>query len=506
MEDERKTATRRKFATGAAAVGAAALFMTSREAKAAGPYFSGEIAIGLGGTAPRGSLYSDQTWGMLFRARHEAPTYLFGWALGGASDAWPGYPSMLMETNGALSPRGGFNTVAVFVALGSPTNVAPTTDETVPLQAAIDSLGDAGGTVLLNPARKYLVGGTLAIKPGVTLAGHMSRPDLRRDGNGSPPAGLDLLSWGSHIVLGANGRIVVNSSGSVRNLVITNQGITSLPLTESAGVVSGFSATKTAVTLEGEGCMVRDVFVGGFNIAVHSKGSRPVIDGVFGDNYNGVVIDTSDDTARISNCHFWPFLTAPSQSVEALRREGAAFKISSGEVHWTRFDNCFSYGYKYGFWLAAGDLTLLSLCGADNTGGWTSYGYYLTHGGGETRMDMCQASANVFGVYSNIVDPPLPQPQGKARLFVTNSTFVDNDIGLETVSGSKCTVRVLGCTLSFGFHGIRANGGIGNNSHIYYGDNVFFDNTGGNISVIAGASATSLLRNLDITTLPGTQF
>jgi hypothetical protein len=80
QDDGKKDLTgRRSFATGAALLGAAALFTKSNEAKATDT-FAQSIVIGSGGTAPAGAIYSDQTWGMLFRAKQLNPSIQFGWS------------------------------------------------------------------------------------------------------------------------------------------------------------------------------------------------------------------------------------------------------------------------------------------------------------------------------------------------------------------------------------------------------------------------------------------
>jgi hypothetical protein len=375
--------------------------------------------------------------------------------------------------------------VAAFGAQGyDPNTTTPGADETAKIQGAIDSAYAAGGgTILLDQSRKYYVNGALVIKSGVTLAGHIDRPEFRRDVSAVPVAGdLDILRWGSQLVLGTGGSITLKSSAGIRNCVVMYAGVTSVPTPRTGGsnLIAAFSTTQTAITLAGEGCLVRDVFVGGFNLAVYSQQARPVIDGVWGDNYNGVLVENADDVARIQNCHFWPWLTItstePDGAGNSLRRTGAsnyAYTIRDTQggkgTYWARFHNCFCFGYQYGFWMQGGDSTLLSMCGADNTpGNPGSIAYVLTSNANATRIDMCQGAAHQTGVWGEVKGGP------KKKVFLTNSDFWGNAVGFN--SGlAECTTRINAC--SFSACPTTAINVAGTAARVHYRDCMFHDNT-----------------------------
>ena len=380
--------------------------------------------------------------------------------------------------------------VAAFGAVGYAVGTSPSsmsTDDTAKIQAAIDAASaGGGGTVFLDQSRKYYVNGTLTIKAGVTLAGHMARPGFRLQPPAAP-SGLDLASWGSQLVLGSSGAIAMNSSTGLRNTVILYVGITSLPrqrLANSA-LIDGFSTSVNAVTINGDDVMVKDCFIGGFNLAVWSKHDRAVLDGVWGDNYNGILIQDALDVVRVSNCHFFPWLTIYSTEpsgtgwpdYNSLRRTGNtnyAFKIT-GTVDWPRMHNCFCYGYFYGFWLEGGSSILLSMCGADNTTAHAySIGFNITGSQDEVRMDMCQSAAHQIGCYGQL---GYTGGSAKKKLMVTNCDFWGHDgQGFHSGVGNN-TTRLIGCNFRSGAPGSTGIYVIGSTSRVYYRDCTIHDNT-----------------------------
>jgi hypothetical protein len=333
-------------------------------------------------------------------------------------------------------------------------------DDTAALQAAIDWLGDPGGTIFLNAARKYRIDGTLTVKSGVTLAGYLERPTIRRDTLATLTDGRDLMNFGSQLVLGPTGTITLKASAGLKNLLILYSGITSLPrLMDNDTTVNGFSLSSTAVTLAGDGGFVKDCFIGGFWLAVHSTKQCAVLDGVWGDNYNGILLENSYDISRISNCHFMPWLTMPgSDAGQALRRVGRSnysFQVASG-CDWTRFHNCFSFGYFFGFLFTGGDATLLSQCGSDSyvDPGFPPYpgsaAYYIdTSVSNEIRLENCQGAAHTIGLYAQM------KGGSKTMLHAHNCEFWANTIGFHSGSASSVGIaRLTGCTM----RGSTANG------------------------------------------------
>lgn len=270
------------------------------------------------------------------------------------------------------------------------------TDDTAAIQAAIDSLGVAGGTVTLANEGKYLVGSSLVIKAKVLLKGAWKNPDI---------VGTQSLQTfseaGSCIRLASSATINMQQCASLENVLIYRNGMT-FP------VESGTGYTGTAITASGSSVALRNLLVMGFNKLFYGPGNRHVIDRVYGDNNNGIEITNSPDVCYISNCHMWPFASDttiyPSTGVY---RSGIAY-YSHDTADWIKFTNCFSYGYKTGFKVYNAKSNTLIGCGTDQnfnvTATYTdSIGFDVSGNSDDTKLIGCQSAACWYGVVINTV-------------------------------------------------------------------------------------------------------
>lgn len=369
----------------------------------------------------------------------------------------------------------------------SPLPSTPASD-TAAIQAQINALyASGGGVLLLDASKKYYITGNLEIKAGVTLAGYLTRPDFKRQFTATPIDSNDLLFFGSQLVLAAKnaaspGSITLRSSAALTNVLITAKGLHAGLPRPQGDFANGFDG-GTALTLEGEGSCVKDCFIGGFDLAVHSKQQRPVIDGVWGDNINGILVVDASDVARVSNCHFCPWLTNPATypnsgsptATPSNSRAGYAFKVTetaTGLNSWSRLHNCFCYGYFRGYWMEGGENFTFTLCGADHVPRWSetiegtkggaelgAIGFLLSCGPSETRFDTCQVAAQQVGFL-------VQNPNGQNKsVFINNCDVFANQYGIHN-GGSDCTLRISGCVIRTvaGTRYTQSNGIVSNGS------------------------------------------
>lgn len=266
------------------------------------------------------------------------------------------------------------------------------TDDTKAIQSAVDSLGDSGGTVALTSTLRYYVSSNLTIGNNVNIKG----PHAFVGSPGNNKA-MDYGKLGGAILLNPLSTITLKSGAGLSGLLIYRSGMT-FPAYNS----SAFAGT--AITVSGDDAFVFKCMVLGFNKAFYSNGyQRPRIDYLLGDNINGIEITNCSDVAYISNCHMWPFATiaASSNSPAWAERAGSAYNLHD-TVDWGKLTNCFSYGYKFGFYISnANSITLLS-CGADNTKSFIgSIGFNISGTATDTRLIGCQAAAQDTGYFIN---------------------------------------------------------------------------------------------------------
>jgi hypothetical protein len=272
------------------------------------------------------------------------------------------------------------------------------TDDTAAIQAAIDSLGVLGGTVIISNEMKCLIDNNLTISASVHLVG----PHKFVGYNSTNLYALaPYANMGGALIINSVKTISLSSGSSIGGFLIYRKGMT-FPAPNSSAYAG------TAITFAGDDAVVERCMIMGFYRAIYSSGyQRPKIEHLLHDNQNGVEIANCLDVTYINKCHAWPFATlATGGAHDTLERSGIAYSIRDiGD--WAKLTDCFSFGYARGYKVNnANSVTLLS-CGADNPYSGTplhvgSIGFEIAGTSVETRLIGCQAAAqDTAGVYVN---------------------------------------------------------------------------------------------------------
>lgn len=264
-------------------------------------------------------------------------------------------------------------------------------DDSAAIQAAIDSLGNAGGTVYIPNGMKCYVNANITVNHNVTLKGPYSKVGSPGSNSSIP---YDTLS---SIRLNSTYSIILNSGAGIDGVLIYKSDLTfPIPAT-------GYTFAGTAITGAGDDCFVINSMILGFNQAFYSTDVQRIkIIDVNIDCQNGVWIDNCLDISRVVRVHCWPF--AAIGGTYTLARTGNAF-------YWTTLNDqgraidCFSYGYQYGFRIADTGMVLIG-CNADtalsiNTG---QIGFYVTGNAYETKFIGCQSLSQESGYRFNLTN------------------------------------------------------------------------------------------------------
>jgi hypothetical protein len=265
------------------------------------------------------------------------------------------------------------------------------------IQAAINSLGQNGGTVLIPNGMRCLVDSNITISRHVSLVGPHKMVGSPQD-NGYTPYNL----LGGAIILNSSATINTEGNSSIYGLLIHRKG-----MTFPAPNPSAFAGT--AITVGGDDVSVRNCMILGFNraidIGVGTAPQRQKFEYILMDNNNGIRIATCRDIPYVDNCHAWPFATVTAGPAGTKDfRNGIAYEI--GPIcDWGKFTNCFAFGYLRGFYLnEVNDVTLIG-CAVDNLHpalAPNSIGFEVAGISLDTKFIGCQAAANdEAGIYLN---------------------------------------------------------------------------------------------------------
>jgi len=298
-------------------------------------------------------------------------------------------------------------------AVGDDAKGVTPTNDTPAFQAAIDSLGDGGGVVIVPSNKRYLIDGQLTIKKNVTLRTDKESPD-----NDAPNA-----SYGLDYVKAA---LVLNDSAAQIRMEM-NCGLKGFHIlrkdNENTYPVSNAQAnawTGTAVFLVdyAANVTISHCHIVGFEIAITNDAT---VSGAaqFRAEYlnidckSGIVLTKSVDVTYIENCHCWPIASQDGSNDVDNQRNGTAFRVQ-GTHDWTKFTNCFSFGYDRGFQVNGANSCTFLGCGADYTPAFRTVGGVVTgdsvgfqvysnpasNGGAtETNLIGCQAAGQTVGVF-----------------------------------------------------------------------------------------------------------
>jgi hypothetical protein len=248
------------------------------------------------------------------------------------------------------------------------------TDDTVAVQAAIDSLGALGGAVLVPGNARIYLASSITVKPNVRLFGEI-------DHGIADYTTQNYYSFGSQLLLNTGATINLQRNAALERLLIIRKNLYStVPTnaTQAQAVVAAFSGTAVQIGsgVQGVGddaSVVSCMILGHTNGIVATNSNRVTVGSTLIDCTNGFSIDTSFDINRIYSVHCWPFLTAQVPGVGNTpdnpapnRRSGYGFKLTN-YCDWSTLIDCFAYGYATGFWASSASNISFVRCQADYT-------------------------------------------------------------------------------------------------------------------------------------------
>jgi hypothetical protein len=217
-----------------------------------------------------------------------------------------------------------------------------------------------------------------------------------------------------------------------------------------------------------------DIYVGychivGFDYGIYGNAcDRYEIEKITGDNNNGIYTNNVHDIGRITNCHFWGFAASHAISTGATHtladiiwRPGIGYAFDAGGNDWSQANNCFAFGYKIGFYVAAGAVRLIG-CQVDGSGSnilsgsksyWITSVPNISGSGVDNHLIGCQAASheNNFYITSTAQYTTLLSCSGWA--LPTNQVYLDNGyvkiIGCEFFNGATNAIITTGPSLLY---------------------------------------------------------
>lgn len=216
------------------------------------------------------------------------------------------------------------------------------TDDTAALQKALDQAGQAGG-VLVWPAGRYLVNGSLRVPPGVTVQGAAESPVWTE-----PLKGTVILATGGRGQEDGPALFELGHSSAVRGVTIwyPQQSVTNIQPYSWTFHLQGHDNTVENVTL-----------INSYNgLRIGPEGNvRHRIRSVYGCVLRrGILVDGCSDIGRIDNvqfhCHWWsvPAVGGDWKPVhEFMWKNCEAFIF--GRTDWEYVNNTFVYPVNIGY-------------------------------------------------------------------------------------------------------------------------------------------------------------
>lgn len=233
-------------------------------------------------------------------------------------------------------------------------DVADTVDVSSYINRLSQVLGIEGGYIDIT-GKRLLIDNNVTLGKSVGIIGGFEV----KGNNGTQNLDNDYLSMGSHLILNPAASLFLEGTASVGGVLISRKGM-SIP--EDPTLFSG-----TGIVVAGEDVSFTNSLVLGLARAFDSQGyQRPVCDFVYGDCTNGIRILNCGDIARVTNCHFWPFVTVSDPVTYTLDRMGTAYEF--GDFNdWLKSVGNFSYGYLRGHVIRDANSIELTNCSHDGT-------------------------------------------------------------------------------------------------------------------------------------------
>jgi hypothetical protein len=265
------------------------------------------------------------------------------------------------------------------------------------IQAAINSLGIAGGTVLIPNGMKCLIDTSIIINSNITLKGPFNSVGCR-DNNGT--GGL-LYNQVSSLIINPLATINVKGGSGIDGCLIYRKGMV-FPITNGETDFSGKAIT--GVQGLSDDMFVFNSMILGFEYAIYIiTAQRVKIKDVNIDCKNGVYLENSFDVPRFTSVHCWPFTSVQTGDLLKFHRSGSAFLVKDSD--WPSLQDCFSYGYFRGIHLVNTDDGQIVNCSVDGTTQLTgSLGIVVDGTSLRNRFANCQVSSQDSAAYINTPD------------------------------------------------------------------------------------------------------
>jgi hypothetical protein len=331
-------------------------------------------------------------------------------------------------------------------------------NDTAAVQAALNSLGSAGGCIRVPNDCVLLIDSNLSIPDNCALVS--SKPIFGRTFS-APNLNLFkprlLLNRAATITLGNN---------SECSIAIFPKAFT---FSDTRANVDAWTGTAITLADNTSDHYIHDCLILGFATAIstgnNTRVDRTRIERVNIDCTNGIYLKNCYDVPYIDRCHQWPWATTesvPEANNAHLKRAGAFIWLDGVVNDWAKIANCFTFGSTIGYRISGADSAMLVSCSADNDPGAAdgSIGFLIEGASIEVEMIGCQSAGRQTGVKSSTTDP-------NGRLFLLGCNIWETkDHAVHVTQGD---VSLIGGNL-------RNTGGLGNG--------VYFENTGSKLRAL----------------------
>jgi hypothetical protein len=276
-------------------------------------------------------------------------------------------------------------------------------DDSAALQAALTSLGTAGGTVLIPSGCVLRLLNNVNVPDNCAIKGVKA---VRPRTVGSP--NLNLLS--PRIVLSRTKTITLNNGSELENFFILPDAFT---FSDTRANVDAWTGNAITFADNISDAVIKSVLIIGFNFGIttgsNTRIDRVSIDDVKLDCNNGIYLKNCFDIVYLSRIHGWPFSTlqsTPEVNNQHLKRSGTFIKLDGTTNDGAKVFQSFCYGMNVGFYAAGADSFSFTCCHADNDPGVAdgTVGFKIDGGSFEGRLVSCQASGVDKGVVVDTTD------------------------------------------------------------------------------------------------------
>jgi hypothetical protein len=265
------------------------------------------------------------------------------------------------------------------------------------IQRAINSLGIAGGTVVIPNGMKCLIDTNITINANITLKGPFNSVGCRSNNL----LGGQFYNQISSLIINPLATINVRGGAGIDGCLIYRKGMV-FPIGNGEDDFSGNAIT--GVNGICDDMFVFNSMILGFEYAIYIINAQRVkIKDVNIDCKNGVYLENSADVSRLTSVHCWPFTSVLIGDPLKNHRSGSAFLIKNAD--WPNLQDCFSYGYLKGINLVNTDDGQIVNCSVDGTTQLTgSFGIVVDGTSLRNRFANCQVSSQDSAAYINTPD------------------------------------------------------------------------------------------------------